>query len=114
VTQQETTKENINKLIEFRQAISENGMLSRRDALFNLLDALLSEGSIFSFAMLSQSSRFQRKWPSLYSAIEDGEIDRHWLHTYLARQVLQQGICIFPLTALPGRDPNLGSAGGSD
>jgi len=25
--------------------------------------------------MLSQSSQFQRKWPSLYAAVEDGELD---------------------------------------
>jgi len=73
VTKQETTKLNVNKLIEFRQAIYENGILARRDALFDLLDALISEGSVSSFAMLSQSSQFQRKWPSLYAAIEDGE-----------------------------------------
>ena len=40
--QQATTKQDINKLIEFRQviydSIYENGLLSRRDALFNLLD----------------------------------------------------------------------------
>jgi hypothetical protein len=82
VKQQETTKENVNKLIEFRQAIYENGILARRDALFDLLDALISEGSVSSFAMLSQSSQFQRKWPSLYAAIEDGEIDCQWLRTY--------------------------------
>jgi hypothetical protein len=81
VTTQETTKEYINKLIEFRQAVYEHGMVARRDALFNLLDALICEGSVSSFAMLSQSSQFQRKWPSLYAAVEDGEIDSQWLHT---------------------------------
>jgi hypothetical protein len=97
VTTQGTTKENINKLIEFRQAIYEKGMPARRDAMFDLLDALISEGNVSSFAMLSQSSRFQRKWPSLYAAVEDGELDRQWLRTYLARQVPQQGICVFPI-----------------
>ena len=102
MTQQESTQENINKLIEFRQAVYENGMLARRDALFDLLDALISEGSVSSFAMLSQSSQFQRKWPSLYAAVEDGEIDSQWLRTYLARQVPQKGICVFRSTAHPG------------
>ena len=103
MTKQESTKQDINKLIEFRQAIYDHAFLSRRDALFDLLDATLSEGPVTSFAMLSQSSRFQRKWPSLYGAVEDGELDRQWLRTYLARQVPQQGICVFPIdgTAWP-------------
>jgi hypothetical protein len=76
VNHQNSTKGKINKLIEFRQAIYEKGMLVRRDAMFDLLDALVSEGPVASFAMLSQSGRFQRKWPSLYAAVEDGELDR--------------------------------------
>lgn len=73
--------------------------------MFNLLDALLSEGRVSSFAMLSQSEQFQRKWPSLYAAIEDGEIDSQWLRTYLARQAPQQGICVFPLDGSPWPRP---------
>jgi hypothetical protein len=65
VNKQETTKENINKLIEFRQAVYANGMTVRRDALMNLLDAMLAHGPVISFAMLSQSEQFQRKWPSV-------------------------------------------------
>ena len=105
MTTHESTKENINKLIEFRQAVYEQGFLVRRDALFDLLDALLSEGPIASFARLSLSSQFQRKWPSLYGAVEDGEIDRQWLRTYLARQVPQTGICVFPLDGSPWPRP---------
>jgi hypothetical protein len=105
VKDQTSTKENINKLIEFRQAIYENGMRARRDAMFDLLDALLSAVPVSSFAMLSQSSRFQRQWPSLYAAVEDGELDRLWLRTYLARQVPQQGIQVFPLDGSPWPRP---------
>jgi DDE superfamily endonuclease len=97
LTKQESTKQDINKLIEFRQAIYDHAFLARRDALFDLLDALISEGSVSSFAMLSLSSRFQRKWPSLYGAVEDGELDRQWLRTYLARQIPSQGIQVFPI-----------------
>ena len=97
MNKQQSTKENVNKLIEFRQAVYEKGMLARRDAMFDLLDALVSEGQVTSFAMLSQSSRFQRKWPSLYAAIEDGELDSEWLRKHLVQQVPQQGICVFPL-----------------
>ena len=105
MTTQETTKENVNKLIEFRQAVYENGMLTRRDALFDVLDALICEGSVSSFARLSQSDRFQRKWPSLYAAVEDGEIDSQWLRTYLAGQVPQRGMCVFPLDGSPWPRP---------
>jgi hypothetical protein len=105
VNDQKSTKQDINKLIEFRQAIYENGMLARRDALFDLLDALISEGPVSSFAMLSQSSRFQREWSSLYAAVEDGEFDRQWLRTYLARQVPQQGVCVFPIDGSPWPRP---------
>jgi hypothetical protein len=105
VNHQKSTKENINKLIEFRQAIYENGMLARRDAMFDLLDALISEGPVTSFAMLSQSNRFQRKWPSLYAAVEDGELDQVWLQTNLARQVPQHGIQVFPLDGSPWPRP---------
>ena len=102
---QDPTKENVNKLIEFRQAVYESGMLTRRDALFDLLDALIAEGPVASFAMLSQSDRFQRKWPSLYAAIEDGELDSQWLRNHFVQQVPQKGICIFPLDGSPWPRP---------
>jgi len=105
VTKQESTKQDINKLIEFRQAIYEHGMLLRKDALFDVLDALLSAGNVSSFAMLSQSERFQRKWPSLYASVEDGKIDSVWLRSYLGQQVPSAGICIFPLDGSPWQRP---------
>jgi hypothetical protein len=105
VNNQRTTKANINKLIEFRQAVYEHGMTARRDALFNVLDALLCEGSVSSFAMLSQSEQFERKWPSLYAALADGRIDSDWLRRYLAGQVPSQGVCVFPLDGSPWPRP---------
>src|SRR5436189_4089012 len=45
------------------------------DALFNLTDALLSESQATSLAELSLSPRFERKWPSVYEALEDGSLD---------------------------------------
>jgi hypothetical protein len=105
VNNQTSTQENVNKLIEFRQAVYEHGMTARRDAMFNLLDALICEGRVSSFARLSQSEQFQRKWPSLYAAVEDGEIDSRWLRTFLARQVPRRGICIFPLDGSPWPRP---------
>ena len=102
---QKSTKENINKLIEFRQAVYEKGMPARGDALFNVVDALLCEGSVTSFAMLSQSEQFHRKWPSLYAAVADGKIDSAWLREYLARQVSSQGVCVFPIDGSPWPRP---------
>ena len=105
MTKQESTKQDINKLIEFRQAIYERGMLSRKDALFDVLDALLSTGSVSSFAMLSQSERFQRKWPSLYAGVEDGKFDSVWLREFLGQRVPSAGICIFSLDGSSWKRP---------
>jgi hypothetical protein len=105
VNTQATTKQNINKLIEFRQAVYENGLLARRDALFDLLDALVAAGPIASFAMLSQSERFRRKRPSLYVAVEDGRVDSRWLRDYLVQQVPRQRVCHFPLDGSPWPRP---------
>lgn len=100
-----TTQEDLNKLIEFRQAVYDNGMVSRRDALFDLLDAVVSEGTVASFAMLSQSERFQRQWPSLYDAMSEGGIDSDWLREQLARQAPPEGVCVFPLDGSPWPRP---------
>jgi len=92
-----STKDNFNRIIEFRQAIYESGFDARRDALFDLLDAMVAEGRVASFPMLSLSSHFRRRWPSLYGAVEDGKLNSAWLSTYLALQVPQEGIQVFPL-----------------
>ncbi|OGO18391.1 MAG: hypothetical protein A2Z14_15615 [Chloroflexi bacterium RBG_16_48_8] len=72
-------------------------MLARKDALFDLLDALVTKGPVTSFPMLSLSTCFQRKWPSLYAAIEDGRLDSAWIHFYLAQQIPAIGVQVFPL-----------------
>ena len=45
-------------------------------ALGNTLDALLTDPSARSFPELSLSPFFQRRWSSLYQAVQDGQIDR--------------------------------------
>lgn len=93
-----STRENINKLIEFRQEVyAARVFLARRDALFDTLDALLSGGTVASFAWLSQNEHFQRKWPSLYAAVEDGRVDTQALRALATRQLPREGTCIFPL-----------------
>lgn len=42
-----------------------------KDATMDLMDAVLVTRSVYSFAELSLSPVFRRKWPSLYEAIED-------------------------------------------
>ena len=59
----------------FRQDVYRS-FLRAKAALFDTIDALLSESQAKSFAELSLSPFFQRKWPSLYEAFEDGRIDR--------------------------------------
>jgi len=48
-------------------------------ALFNTVDALISETQAQSFPELSQSPYFQRRWHSLYEAFEDGLINMEGL-----------------------------------
>jgi len=73
--------------------------------VFDLLDALVTQGPVSSFAMLSQAEQFQRKWSSLYAAVEDGQLDEVWLRKFLAQQVPQAGICFFALDGSPWPRP---------
>ncbi len=70
---------------------------STQENINRTLDALLSGGTFSSFAYLSQRERFQRQWPSLYAAVEDGQVDTQALRQLLVGHVPQTGICIFPL-----------------
>ncbi|MBV9231894.1 MAG: transposase [Chloroflexi bacterium] len=69
---------------DFRHAIYDC-FLSNRDALFELIDALLSEDRAGSLPELSLSPFFRRQWPSLYQALQDGRIDRQRLREVLVR-----------------------------
>lgn len=92
-----------NKLIEFRQAVYDHGLIRARDAQFELVDALLLGPPIRSFPELSLSPVFQRQWPSAYAAIEDGEQDRAWLESHFIQQIPTRGAQVFSLdgTAWP-------------
>jgi hypothetical protein len=46
-----------------------------RDALFNMSDALVSESQARSLPELSLSVFFERQWPSVYEALQDGRIN---------------------------------------
>ena len=65
---------NCSTLITFRHEVYQS-FTRARDALFNLVDALASEDRAKSLPELSLSPWFERKWPSIYEALEDGLID---------------------------------------
>ena len=58
------------------------------DALFNTVDALLTETQAHSFPELSLSPWFERRWGSLYEAFEDGRIDQTRLRAVFAKYLL--------------------------
>lgn len=55
------------------------------DALMNTVDALLTDATARSFVELSLSPCFERKWHSLYKALNNGEIDREALQKLFAK-----------------------------
>lgn len=65
----------LKQLAQFRQ--DAYAMLGNaRDALFDLMDAVLTSRSIASFAELSLSPVFRRQWSSLDEAIQDSNPPR--------------------------------------
>ncbi|XHX75752.1 MAG: transposase [Stenomitos frigidus ULC029] len=79
---------NFDKLRAFRhQAYSMMG--NGRDALFDLMDAVLSSRSVYSFAELSLSPVFRRQWSSLYESLQDSDPPRVKLMELYLEQVVQ-------------------------
>ena len=79
---------NLNTLQGFRQEVY--GCFDRAaDALFNSVDALLTETQAHSFPELSLSPSFERRWCSLYEAFEDGQIDQRRLRQVFVRYLLR-------------------------
>jgi hypothetical protein len=76
----------LNTLEQFRHSLY-TSFTAAPDALFEACDALLSEPAARSFAELSLSPRWRRRWPSLYAAFDDGRIDRTQLRQTFARRV---------------------------
>ena len=78
------THSHLNKLHTFRQAAYDCFGRSA-DALFELGDAVLLTPNVHSFAELSLCPVFRRQWPSLYEALQDGQVSRRaLLRLYLA------------------------------
>jgi hypothetical protein len=82
---------NLNILKQFRQEVY--GCFGQaKDALFNTVDALLTEDRAKSFPELSLSPHFERRWPSLYEGLEDGKIDQKRLQEVFARFLPQSHV----------------------
>lgn len=96
-TQPNSIQEQINKLTGFRETIYSQIFTTRRDAQFELLDALLLKGKVPSFPWLSTAGCFQRQWPSLYDAIEAGQQDVPTLCQFLTKQVPGDGLQFWSL-----------------
>jgi len=74
------------QIVDFRQQIYTH-LNQRRDAQFELVDALLQSRWVDSLAELSLAPSFRREWSSVYSALEDGEQERDKLHKLCLRQI---------------------------
>jgi len=78
------------------------------DALFNLGDALLSESQAQSLPELSLSPFFERQWPSVYEALEDGclnveQVRALWVRVLLAERAENEPVWIAVDTSNVGR-----------
>jgi len=82
----------------FRQSVY--GLFGRRrDALFEVLDALLTIGPVASPAHLSLAPTFQRGWGSLYDALSVGRIPAQEVEALLAAHPLAAGEPIYAVDA---------------
>jgi hypothetical protein len=94
-----STTQQRNRLQQFRQAIYQQVFTQARDALFELLEALLVHPRIASLAELCLAAVFRRQWPSLYAALHDGRLDLDALEALLTAQVPPTGTAVFALDA---------------
>jgi hypothetical protein len=70
-----TTQSQLSKLAAFRQSVY-RCLTKARDALIELIDAILTTPQLGSFPELSCAPVFRRQWPSPYEAAQDGDLDR--------------------------------------
>jgi len=77
------------QLQDFRQTLY-NTLGNARDALFDLMDAVLVSGCIMSFVSLSQSPVFRRGWSSTYAALQDSQLPRSKVLKILVKEIASQ------------------------
>ncbi|QKD83821.1 hypothetical protein HPC62_17915 [Thermoleptolyngbya sichuanensis A183] len=78
-----------NELQQFRQTLYAS-LGNARDALFDLMDAVLVSACIVSFVRLSQSPVFRRQWSSTYEALRDSRLPRSKVLKLLVQQIPTQ------------------------
>ena len=86
----------INTLRQFRAGVYRS-FGTRRDALFELLDAATVAGLVPSLAYLSLTAVHRRKWGSLYDALSVGTMDVPALRELVGRSPLDDGQPIYAL-----------------
>jgi hypothetical protein len=92
-----STDEQLTKLIEFRQTVYQQGLGQGRDALFELIDAVVERPLSQCLAELSLSPQFRRGWSSVYKAVEAGCVKTAALAQLFVAQVPLRGIQVYPL-----------------
>jgi hypothetical protein len=81
---------NLERLKEFRQS-AYKAIGNAKDAVFELMDAVLLTRSVSCFAELSLSPVFRRQWSSIYEAIDDCRPQKQNLKKLYIKQMLQDG-----------------------
>jgi len=97
VNKTKTTSEQRNRLIEFRQVLHQAGLSGYRDAQFELMDALLSNPRVSSYAELTLCSEFKRQWHSAYQGIAAGRQDKEAIAKLLHQQLPTSGLRVHAL-----------------
>ena len=75
-----------NQLQSFRQTLYDS-LGNARDAMFDLMDAVLVSACLVSFVRLSQSPVFRRQWSSTYAALQDSDLPRSKVLKLLVSQI---------------------------
>jgi hypothetical protein len=82
------TMTTIDQLKQFRQGVY-TILGNAKDALFDLMDAVLVTRSVYSFVELSLSPVFRRQWSSIYEALSDSKPPREALMRLYIEQLPQ-------------------------
>src|SRR5829696_735122 len=69
----------------------------RADALFELVDALLTAGPVASLPHLSLQAAHRRGWGSLYDALTEGALDEAALQVLLRRHAASDGPAVYAI-----------------
>jgi hypothetical protein len=78
----------VDQLKQFRSGVY-TILGNAKDALFDLMDAVLVTRSVYSFVELSVSPVFRRRWSSIYEALEDSSPPREELMRLYVKQLPQ-------------------------